>query len=283
VLHQQLLTQYWLSRASNLNGWTFYAERQPGSIEGIRMKLGDLDFNPTEFWIAPEVNCESEKVDIAVWHPLFDQMDRNERLRPLFLFLDEVLGEFGTDQWIGEIKPNDKQLSDAIPLKELSAFIENLRKTKSWRKFRPGEAITLYRCEHPHTDFLRGDIIIGQTIQPRLNGEYLKAEGRLKDPLAGTGADYIFVSFDVGILPEGKQVEARGVIEDALDGALRAEHRGRLLGGALGTKLAYIDLLIYDGAASLDIVRQILKELQLPAGTSINFFAEEKRECASVQ
>ncbi len=135
VLHNQLLTQYWLSRAPKLQGWTFYGERQPGRIEGIRMKLGDLDFNPIEFWITPEVNNESEKVDITAWHPLFDRLDRNDQMRPLFLFLDEVLGEFGTEQWIGEIKLNDKQLPNAIPLNELSGFIENLQKERSWKKF----------------------------------------------------------------------------------------------------------------------------------------------------
>jgi len=282
VLHHQLLTQYWLSRAPELQGWTFHAERQPGRIEGIRMKLDNLDFNPIEFWITPEVNKESEKVDITVWHPLFDQLAGNDRLRPLFLFLDEVLGEFGTGQWIGEIKLNDSQLPNAIPLNELSGYIQNLQKTKSWKKFRPGEETTLYRCQNPHGCFLRGDIVIGQTMQPRLINEYLQAEGRLKDPLAGTGADYVFVSFDVGILPKGKQVDARGAIEDALDAALRAEHRGRLLGGAMGSRFAYIDLIVFDGAASLETVKRILKEKNLPAGTAVNFFANEKKRTAAV-
>jgi hypothetical protein len=278
VLHKQLLTQYWLSRAPNLDGWTFYSERQPGPIEGIRIKVGDQDFNAVEFWITPQVNCESEKIDITAWHPLFDRLEQSERMMPLFLFLDEVLGEFGTDNWIGEIKLNDKRLPEAIPLKELPGFIADLQKTKDWKKFPPGGAITLYRCQNPHMRFPRGDIIIGQTRQTILINEYLKAEGRLKDPLEGTGADYVFVSFDAGFLPKGKQVEVRGAIEDALDKVLRAEHRGRLLGGALGTNFAYIDLLIYDGAASLETVQRVLKEHQLPAGTAINFFTEEKRE-----
>jgi hypothetical protein len=219
-LHFQLLTQYWLTRAPQLTGWTFFSERQPGSIKGIRIKIGDLNFDPIEFWLTPVVDSESEKIDITVWHPLFDKLlEREDRLRPLFLFLDEVLGEFGTEQWIGEINLNDKKLPDAIPLNELLGFIENLQNDKAWKKFRPGEEITLYRCENPHTRFLRGDIAIGQTRQPRLINEYLQAEGRLKDPLAGTGAEYVFVSFDQGILPKGKQVDARGAIEDALDAA----------------------------------------------------------------
>jgi len=278
VLQYQLLTQYWLSRAPRIEGWTFYAERQPGSIKGVRMKIGDLDFDPIEFWLTPMVNAEAEKIDLTVWHPLFDKLPgQNDKLRPLFLFLDEVLGEFGTGQWIGEINLNDKQLPDSIPLSELSGFIEDLQKTKGWIKLPPGLAMTLYHCENPHTQFLRGDILIGQAAQPQLINEYLKAHGKLKDPLAGTGADYVFVTFPVGILPKGKQVDARGAIEDALNDALESAHSGRVLGGALGSKFGYVDLLIYDGSASLEIIRRILIEQNLPSGTAINFFAEEKK------
>src|SRR5262249_37179129 len=39
--HRQLLCLYWSSRAPALKGWTFYASRQPGSIEGIKMMIGE--------------------------------------------------------------------------------------------------------------------------------------------------------------------------------------------------------------------------------------------------
>ena len=58
--HLQLLSIYWLSRAPKLNGWTFYASRQPGSIRGQRMEIGGRNFNPLEFWITPTVNREEE-------------------------------------------------------------------------------------------------------------------------------------------------------------------------------------------------------------------------------
>ena len=68
--------------------------------------------------------------------------------------------------------------------------------------------------------------------------EHCKAEGELEDPLKGMGADYVFVAFDAGILPDGAQASVRGEFEDALDGALQASASGRLLGRAFGTKNA---------------------------------------------
>jgi hypothetical protein len=164
VLHKQLLAIYCVGRAPQLNGWTFYASRQPGSIKGIYMEVGGHKFDPIEFWITPVLDDESEKLDITAWHPLFDRLnEREERLRPLFLFLDEVLGEFGTEQWIGEIKLNDQRLPDAIPLEELREFITKLEESKGWKKYSPGEAGTVYHCDPPIT---ASRVVTSSPVQP---------------------------------------------------------------------------------------------------------------------
>jgi hypothetical protein len=85
------------------------------------------------------------------------------------------------------------------------------------------------------------------------------------------------VAFPASFLPEGKQSEARGAIEDALASALTEAQSGRLLGGAFGRQNAYLDLLLFDGQRSLDLVTQVLREENLPSGTAIHFFAKEKR------
>ncbi len=39
VIHRQLLALQWLSRAPVINGWTFYAARQPGPISGHTIEI----------------------------------------------------------------------------------------------------------------------------------------------------------------------------------------------------------------------------------------------------
>jgi hypothetical protein len=277
VLHRQLLAAYWLSRAPILEGWTLYASRQPGSIDGAHMEIGGRRFDPLEFWVTPFVNGTNQKVDVTVWHPLFDQMEERQRWTVLFLFLDEVLGEYGTQQWIGEIKLNPGRLADSIPLRELRDYLQRVQDANGWKKLPPGEETFLYSCEERQDRFLRDDIITGISRNMGLNNEYAHAEGELEDPLAGSGADYVFVAFDATILPDGQQVTARGEIEDALDSALVSATSGRLIGGAFGTRNAYIDLLLFDGRSSIGIVMNVLRERCLPPGTTINYFAKEKR------
>jgi hypothetical protein len=276
-LHRQLLAIYWLAHAPSLPGWTFYAARQPGTIKGHRFEIGGCKFDPLEFWVTPFVNRDEEKLDITVWHPLFDKIPEEDRWRVLFLFLDQVLGEYGTQQWIGEIKQDPTRLADSIPLEELSELFIRVQAEHGWKKLPPGENGVLYKFEEQHNRFLRGDIVTGTMMHPLLLNEYLKSEGKLEDPLKGTGADYVFVAFDAKILPFGNEASARGEIEDALDQALKSAASGRLLGGAWGRENAYIDLLLFDGLTSVEIVKRVLQDKSVPAGTSINYFAMEKR------
>ena len=276
-LHRQLLTQYWLAQAPKIPGWTFYASRQPSSIRGQRLEMAGRKFDPLEFWITPHIDPEDEKVDITVWHPLFEILPERERWTVLFIFLDEVLGEYGTQQWIGEIKMDPKRLADSIPLEELHDFLNRLTAEKGWKKLPPGESATSYHIKEPGNRFLRDDIFVGTTMHPGLINEHLKAQGELADPLSSTGADYVFIALDAAILPEGNQAHARGEIEDELDKVLRSATSGRLLGGAHGRQNAYIDLLLFDGPTSVEMVLESLRRRKLPPGTSLNYFAKEKR------
>jgi hypothetical protein len=280
VLQRQLLALYWASRAPRLDGWTFYASRQPSPpelIETMRMDFEGQELNPLEFWLTPAIDDEEEVVDLTVWHPLYAGVNEDEaRLGAFFIFLDEVLGEYGTGQWIGSVTPSDKQLADAIPLTELWGFIDKLESEKGWQKLPPGDVAVVYEREDPENRFLRDDVFVGSTALYELIVDYYEAEGDLEDPLAGTGADYVFVSMDVQFLPEGQQMETRDIIENALEAALKSEQSGRVLGGAFGTQFAYLDLMLFDRQNSVQIVERVLREQNLPAGTAINFFAREK-------
>ncbi|HEV2434616.1 MAG TPA: hypothetical protein VG077_01330 [Verrucomicrobiae bacterium] len=275
--HRQLLAAFWRSQAPVLPGWTFYPARQPGTIEGQKIQIQGMTFDPIEFWLVPEIDRENKKIDLIVWHPLFAKMEEQNRWTVLFLFLDEVLGEFGTQQWVGEIKLNDQRLAEAMPLQELQPYVKALETETGWIKYPPGEIWTSYRFEKTHADFLRGDIFVGTTSHIPIVNDYVRSKGELPNPLENTGADFVFISFRAAFLPEGKQSEARGRIEDALNQALRTESNGQLLGGAYGHQNAYIDLLVIDGSNSLETVKEVLKEHNLPSGTSINYFAKERR------
>jgi hypothetical protein len=277
-LHLQFLAEYWKRQAPPLEGWTFYSSRQPSTdLEGWRIEIGGQSFGALEFWLAPSLDQELQKIDITVWHPLFARLPEKDRWTVLFLVLDEALGEFGTQSWIGEINMSDQRLADAFPLKELPAFVKG-QADAGWNKFAPTETFSGYQIKNPHDRFRRGDVITGTTCNMKLIAQFLESEDKLEDPLAETGADFVFVQFPSEILPEGKQAETRGQMEDALHEALSQSGCGQQLGGAHGIRFAYIDLLLVDGIKSLEVVENVLRANGLPKSTSIEFFADAKRD-----
>ncbi|MCB1275983.1 hypothetical protein [Prosthecobacter sp.] len=283
VLAKQFVAEYWLSQAPKIDGWTFFASRQPSdSFEGISLHFekDDETFKPIEFWIFPYVNKDSEKIDISVWHPSIKRLPEKARFMALFLMLDELLGEHGTQNWIGEIKFSEDQLRQSIPIAELRDLIDETRQEHGWKKYPPTEAYTSYRLKEQGGDWLRSDTVAGSSRLFRLLGDYVDAEGPCEHPLPDVGVDFVFVAIPTAHFPQGAQVAARGEIEDDLIAALEADASGISLGGATGHKHCYIDLALYDGDRSLEIVKRVLRKHRVPKQTEIHFFTTDRGEQA---
>lgn len=276
-IHKQLLALHWLSQAPTIKGWTFYAARQPGPIKGHVIETNEMRFDPAEIWVTPEINGERQVVDLHIWHPSWDTIEEKQRSFVTFLFLDESLGEYGTDQWIGELKFSKDKLAKSFPLEELAGFIATTARENDWKKYPPGESYAGLKVNIENQIFPRSDVLYQTTAVIPLIREYLNKHSEMDDPLKAWGADYVYIAIDRGYLPKGREVDARGEIEEALEAALKAEHSGRMIGGATGTNSSYIDILIFDGKRSVEIIQQKLKELRLPPGTMIEYFAREKR------
>lgn len=276
-IHWQLLALQWLATAPTIEGWTFYAARQPGSIRGHVIEVHGLRFDPKEIWVTPRIDEQAEKIDLTIWHPSWETLEDRQKYAVTFLFLDEALGEYGTSWWIGEINHGKDQLSRSFPLQELADYVAVQSGEKGWKKFPPGERWTLYSIKDVEGDFPRSDIFTLSTAVPQLFTEYMDANGEIPDPLKGSGADYIYISIAKDFFPIGEEVAKRGQIEDALEAALSPIHAGRIVGGAFGSQYGYIDLLVFNGERSLAVIQNTLRAQKVPAGTMIEFFAREKR------
>lgn len=205
-IHRQLLALHWLKRAPAIAGWTFYAARQPDPIKGRVIEIDELRFDPKEIWVTPFVDGQDENVDVTLWHPAWGKVDRSIQQQVTFLFLDEALGEYGTDWWIGEINFGNDKLADAFPLEELAAFVESTAQNRAWKKSPPGEIWTLYKTKESSGDFPRADVLTQNTCVPKLFIEFMNAAGDYADPLVGSGADYVYVSIDGSFFPKGQEV-----------------------------------------------------------------------------
>ncbi len=127
----------------------------------------------------------------------------------------------------------------------------------------PLESYSVYEIDEQQEGVPRGDVMVGTTCIPQVLFEYMENSGTLpENPLVGTGAELIYVSIEHEQLTED-QSDFRMRIEDALQEALMKASSGRVVGGATGTDRLYIDLILFDGKASRQIIEQTLQSLQL--------------------
>lgn len=275
--HGQFLAQQWLQAAPELKGWTFYASRQPGDITGdMQFDIEGHSFGIADLQLAPKLDEERQLVHVDVWHPEFCQASEGIRDTALFLILDEVLGEFGTGQWLGAINVVDAEPQEAIPSSLFRDYLHDLEVERGWRKLPPTESYTSYQLPNPSNEFARSDTVVGTTSHMRLIEDFLEASGPLpEDPLEGSGAEFAYIEFSSEVLPQGNEAEIRGQIEDSL--AEYLELHGRVLGGAIGTRQSYIDLLLTDGAESLKRLKKGVRQSEILHDAQLNYFVMGKR------
>ncbi|MFT5527544.1 MAG: hypothetical protein ACI9G1_000554 [Pirellulaceae bacterium] len=274
---KQLLTEFWLSQSYELPNWTFYSSRQPTPIEELKdfgISLGsEQQVNVENLLIRTAVDEEAELIDITVWHPAFDNLDEEHHHPILFILLDEAFGEFGTQMYLGNVTIEPiTEGADTRRLTDLPKFIQSVCNYHGWEKLSPMESYSGYQIREPG-DFPRGDTLFGTTCVPYIIFDLLENKGRLpENPLAGTGAEFAYIAVDGSVFPEGRQVDVRGNIEDAIDEALREQASGRSLGGAFGANESYIEMLLLDGENSRQIVKDVLQKLQLADKSRLEFF-----------
>jgi len=274
-IHEQYLTEYWLSKAPKIEGWTFYSARQPGSLGG-RIDIKELQVEFQAIWVSTEINNENENIDITIWHHNFNELEENDRFTITFIVLDAALGEYGTGNWIGEINFAEEAAKDSMPIAELKDFVDELEEETGWKKYPPTDVYSTYEISELEKDFPRSDTFIGTTSNFNLVRDFLNNNGVIDSPIAGTGADFIYVSGDREILPEGGEVDFRADIEDALSEALEPEGYGKVFGGASGRVNFYIDIAIFDGDKSIEIIKSVLRSRNLPKSTVIRYFEKDR-------
>lgn len=281
ALHYQFLAEYWLSRAPELEGWTFHASRQPAELHPEQaFDLGEFRFEFGQMFFSGTIDEDNKRLDIDVYHPLFASVDEQIRGRVTFLVLDEVLGEYGTSQWIGGVEMVTEEPSDGRSILQLRDAVHDLEIQPGWQKYPPTEAGTVYEIniDEDQTTFPRSDTTIGSTVNDRLISDFLNSEGQYEDPIPDTGADFVYVEFSTSIVPQGEEVAFRCEIEDTINDRLQAEFVGGSIGGAFGLRNTYVDFLLFDTDRGLDIMREVLAPMDLEGGVSIHFFAREKQD-----
>lgn len=283
IVAKQFLARFWCDQAPEIDGWDFFASRQetpPDQLAGMQIALDeDRSVRVDGVQVQTRADAEAERFDLNFWHPTFAALSDHDRTMITFLLLDETLGEFGTSQFLSDIttvpiQSQDDTVWKTMPLLELPRFLKSASDYYGWQIVSPLEVLSTYQPRSGSTDDRpRGDTIVGSTSIHRALFDFLEKGGLPDDPvLDGTGAELCYAKFESANLPEGEQSHARGRLEDLLDETLRGQDSGVCVGGALGSRFTYLDMIVFDGDASRELVAAALSEMNLRGGFSIHRF-----------
>ena len=266
------LTSYWLKKAPKIPGWHFYSSRQANlNLADIGIQIGDLKINSQELWLTAEIDEDKELLDITAWNPAFAEIEENQAMQILYLLLDEAMGENGVEQWLGIIEIGDQKLAQSFPLTELPEQVKESQTRYNWEKHPLEETVSLLKFKSPSNEFTRKDLLSLASCHPNLATDYLENKGPFKNPIAKSGAEFIFLKVPRHHFPKGEEVSTRSRFEDKLNQALESRDLGVVLGGGMGTEAGYIDLLIIDGEESRQALQQTVNELGLKGSKALPF------------
>jgi len=124
----RVTTERWVKRGPAADAtWEYYASRQPTAQTGLRLEIAGQAVDLDQFTFAVSENESRELLDLKAHHPVFERI-ADERLRRqiLFIAIDNLLGEDGTERWLGGIDESRIPLSPAVPYAELRDRVDEL-------------------------------------------------------------------------------------------------------------------------------------------------------------
>ena len=103
----QFLTRCIIDMCPDIPGWLFYSSKQASSIEkltGMKIQISEqAAIVSEELFIYPVLDEKTKKFDIQVYNDSFKHLPEKDCVFISFLLLDEALGEYGTELFVGAI------------------------------------------------------------------------------------------------------------------------------------------------------------------------------------
>lgn len=134
----RLVTETWRARGPAPDEtWEFHGARRSGPGRSqMALEIDGQSFKFHEFQVALELDPTRERVHGTYFHPAFKRIEDDKlRFTATYLTLDGVLGEDEVERWLGVIETSRMAPTNAQPMDNLLAAVEELRRTATGEQF----------------------------------------------------------------------------------------------------------------------------------------------------
>ncbi|NDW17856.1 hypothetical protein D0T53_02855 [Dysgonomonas sp. 216] len=272
---------YWHQMApeSLSEKWNFYSTKpgHPNSNFGIQMY--DISLSKDDVVIYYEIDEERPKINLQVYSPKLMELDEDQRFNMFFIFLDQFIGELYTMEYIGYIDFTDEELNgNVVSLSDFKNLIVKIADEKEWPKYEnPYDVYSSYKMKPTEKKewSLREDVMIGYTACIPMLNAFFNGDNDFFNKFKADGVDFGFIYYENINVPQKEMVPFRSEIEDKIMAIAEERHIANSLGGATGFHFSYIDFIIFDKDAFIDVVKNVLSEYNLEETGFCSFAPED--------
>lgn len=258
-----LYSYYWWRAAPEelKRHWTFYPAIQPWEPGAMpKFDMGTLSPESLLFRLTPSPDTASVDIEICGT----DRQTVAEKSAALGVFLNHTLGEMTMVNHVGNIKITDQKPADAIPAKELKKAFDELMKRQKWSYQTDPLSVWGSYGREPTGDTRRSEIDCGATNHYGLiNALNSNEAGNILSDAAQAGIVYGYLFYRRPDADPTKMLEERTKILDAIKAECLAQKIAWSIGSATGKQYLYLDWIIFDRAAFLEVVRKILPQYKV--------------------
>ncbi len=284
-LHLRPTVESLISRAPQLENWSFFSYRQPvshpESLKTVRLKSGEPLL---ELQFTGKLGS-GNTIELSFFYPGIkaDKPLYNLVVNQAFFMLEAILGEEILDKWIGMIEvlelPEDDQI--LLPVSDLKAYVDtqmmlikNNLPEKPYYTFSENSDWMLYELDPSEAEDYSGrqDLYIARTMNTDLWINVQNGHPFYSENYSRFGETFCYLKMDGNFSDEESFFELKTEIENQLNQALLDTGYGSVIGSGTGYRYQYIDLALHNFVAAVPLIQKLTAELGTPRSTWLLFF-----------
>lgn len=247
--------------------WVIHASLPPLSQKALHtvLRLNDQDYSADDFNVYYEIDTNNHCLDVEIFCDAFQAMEPNKAMEIAVYMLQLYIGEVALEAYINNVEVIDtKKSGNASILSHFYEMLLDIVAEQKWSEYK--DATSIYRAfkleEEKISSEVRKDMKMIFTVHPLMIGETLEGESFIANQFFDLGGEYGYLYYEHAN-SEVNDALVRQKLEQKLNELLYPIGVARSIGGAIGTKYAYIDLAIFDKEDFLKVLPKINEKLSI--------------------
>ncbi len=247
--------------------WIIHADLPPLSQKAMHtiLRIDGQDYGSDDFIVYYEIDTNNHCLNVSLYCPAFVSLEANKALEMAVYMLQLNIGEVALEAYINNIEVCDqKQEGNQSILSHFYEMLMDIVMEQKWTQYEDTtEIYRVYKLEEAAiSENVRKDMKMIFTTHPLLIAETLDKDSFCAHQFFDFGGEFGYLYY-AHANSEVNDALVRQKLEKRLNELLYPLGIARSIGGAIGTKYAYIDLAIFDKEEFLKVLPKINDKLSI--------------------